>query len=586
MSNGGAQFQHLYLGSSFAGFYIDFYAAGTTTPKDVWIDESKNTAVQTITADSNGMAYWYADGDYDLVVKDNSGVTLWTFPNVKITSDTATMWEGNFGTSYPAATTANRWQLFSKVTGGNIFQELGINDGTAFRKLIELDSNSNFIFDNLRTATIPWIDVTHPDYGAKGDGTDDYAAIQAAIDTAENFAGKVIIYFPVISGNATAEYAIFDELICKRSNISFVGGGYHTVISQKTTGKRALYVDGISSRLTNIGMQNMSFVGQPNAPTVEFYLTSLVKILNCDFASPTGLPSNEGLFMNDSRNTNIHGCVFGSNNKVGLRFKLPMDVSVTGSYMTENLVASGGAGIGLVIDSQAPTSLYGQNITIVGNVIGSNEGQGVSAEQKVILSGNVFRNNKKQGAYLGQYSDYSVVNGNQFIDNNYTGTAGVGSDDGLQLDNTTHCSVTGNTFVNEYTDGKQDYGITEIGATSYNVITGNTFKGMVSGSILPSGGTTIVENNTSDESKSIASASSISLPGVGERFDVTGTTNIDTIAGGWKDRKVILYFSDVLTVNDGTGNLKLSGNLTTAADTILQLFYDGTNWQEISRSAN
>jgi hypothetical protein len=136
MSTGGAQFKYLYLGSSYPGFTINFYEAGTSTPKNVWLDEGKTTAVQQVTADSNGMATWYADGDYKMEVKDSDGVLLYTWDNVKISSDTATMWEGNSGTSYPVSSSLNRWQLFAKHDANNNFEELGINDGDTFVRLI------------------------------------------------------------------------------------------------------------------------------------------------------------------------------------------------------------------------------------------------------------------------------------------------------------------------------------------------------------------------------------------------------------------------------------------------------------------
>src|SRR3972149_8676179 len=131
--DGGAQFKYLFLGSSFPGFTIDFYSAGTLTGKNVWVDENKSSAIQQVSADSNGMTFWYADGIYRMIVKDADGTQLWDWDYVKITSDTATMWEGNFGLSYPTASTFNRWQMFSKVDASNNFLELGINEGSAFK---------------------------------------------------------------------------------------------------------------------------------------------------------------------------------------------------------------------------------------------------------------------------------------------------------------------------------------------------------------------------------------------------------------------------------------------------------------------
>ena len=137
MSDGGAQFQKLFLGSINAGFTMDFYEAGTSSGKDVYFDETKSTATQRITADSTGMAVWYADGDYRVVVKDSDGNALYDWPAWKITSDTSTMWEGNRGTSYPATVTKNKWQMFALANASDVLVEVGINNGSRFFPITE-----------------------------------------------------------------------------------------------------------------------------------------------------------------------------------------------------------------------------------------------------------------------------------------------------------------------------------------------------------------------------------------------------------------------------------------------------------------
>lgn len=83
-------------------------------------------------------------------------------------------------------------------------------------------------------------------------------------------------------------------------------------------------------------------------------------------------------------------------------------------------------------------------------------------------------------------------------------------------------------------------------------------------------------------------ASAATIVPTGNSFRITGTTNIDTISstGIWAGTELTLIFDGVLTVNDGTGNLKLAGNFTTSADDVLRVYWDGTNWLEVSRSVN
>jgi len=85
----------------------------------------------------------------------------------------------------------------------------------------------------------------------------------------------------------------------------------------------------------------------------------------------------------------------------------------------------------------------------------------------------------------------------------------------------------------------------------------------------------------------VASAAELNLPDEGEIFNITGNTGITSIAAAdsLSGRKILLKFNDTLTVTDGN-NLKLAGNFSaTDGDTIL-LFCNGTNWHELSRSAN
>jgi hypothetical protein len=67
---------------------------------------------------------------------------------------------------------------------------------------------------------------------------------------------------------------------------------------------------------------------------------------------------------------------------------------------------------------------------------------------------------------------------------------------------------------------------------------------------------------------------------------ISGTTNILSIsAANWAGQEVTLIFQGALTVTDGS-NLKLNSNFVTTADDTMRLACDGTNWYEISRSAN
>ena len=88
----------------------------------------------------------------------------------------------------------------------------------------------------------------------------------------------------------------------------------------------------------------------------------------------------------------------------------------------------------------------------------------------------------------------------------------------------------------------------------------------------------------------VASAGSLMLGTDGNIFTITGTTTINHIPS--YHNHVFLVFAGALTVTHNAGSppggfapilLQGSTNLTTAANTVLELIYDGTNWQEVSR---
>jgi hypothetical protein len=83
----------------------------------------------------------------------------------------------------------------------------------------------------------------------------------------------------------------------------------------------------------------------------------------------------------------------------------------------------------------------------------------------------------------------------------------------------------------------------------------------------------------------LASAAALALPAAGEFFTVTGTTNITSITGHWRGRRVTLQFGGILTVTDGAG-LALAGNFVTANASTLTLVSNGSTWFESSRSSN
>ncbi len=86
---------------------------------------------------------------------------------------------------------------------------------------------------------------------------------------------------------------------------------------------------------------------------------------------------------------------------------------------------------------------------------------------------------------------------------------------------------------------------------------------------------------------STASVAALTLPIGSLIHDITGTNSITSITNptAFQGRTVTLKFNAALTFTDG-GNLILAGNFVTTANDTITLFSDGTDFFEISRSAN
>lgn len=95
---------------------------------------------------------------------------------------------------------------------------------------------------------------------------------------------------------------------------------------------------------------------------------------------------------------------------------------------------------------------------------------------------------------------------------------------------------------------------------------------------------------------SVAAANDLTLGSDGQTFVITGNTQVNAITtSGWNTGSEInLIFTGTPTVKHntaggaGTVPLLLSAgvDLTASNPTVLRLVYDGTNWQEVSRSVN
>lgn len=272
MASGDAQFwTHQFVdadGVPYAGVKVYRYGSGTSTLKDAWVDAGRSTVDENPSlGDSFGRVSFYADGDYRLHVVSNAGVSLYDWDPVRITADTATMWENNQGTAYPPASTANQGQLFAKLDASSQLLSLGINDtGTRFFDIgaqllastyAGLPGSGADTAGALRRVTdqvrgiwmdtgAQWVNMTgHTvnvrEFGAKGDGTtNDSAAFQAAAEALDALGGGKL-YVPrgtyLLNGGVDTGFADWNQVnmgVCVGSNIHIQGEGPNASILKST----------------------------------------------------------------------------------------------------------------------------------------------------------------------------------------------------------------------------------------------------------------------------------------------------------------------------------------------------------------
>lgn len=308
---------------------------------------------------------------------------------------------------------------------------------------------------------------------------------------------------------------------------------------------------------------------------------SNVRSLACAYA---------GFNLISSSNIQLSNCSVGHNNNGAYTFAgLNIDTSsnVAISNFTARLANKSVAGIGIRAVSSSDISISNPQI--------SNFYDGISqtACGGFTVTGGSSKGNARRGINLAAGDQVSVAGVNA------SGNGGVGTADaGIYSDNTagysTH-NISG-CITTQSGGGPQEYGIyanvaDNGAATGQTNITGNTsiFNNTANINLVGRTDRIVMSGNIpagyTGTMTAIASAANIFIPPT-DVVLISGTVNITSAdVVGCNGRTVRLIFQGVLTFTDGS-NLKLAGNFVTTADDVITLVCDGTNWYEVSRSAN
>ncbi len=212
--------------------------------------------------------------------------------------------------------------------------------------------------------------------------------------------------------------------------------------------------------------------------------------------------------------------------------------------------------------------------SVSNNVSRNNVGNGyaIDACNGVAFTGNIARTNGQDGFRTGTASAYLT----------FTGNVGRGNtSDGFEMNNLTDSVVVGNVFVEN-----TGFGVNRSGTEARNIVSNNKVRSNTAGQIASTFPTTTrINDNDTNTTRQVPSATALVLPPDGEYFYITGTTAITSIAASFAGRRVTLEFNDVVTVTDGS-NLSLAGNFVSAFKAALTIISDGAKWLECSRSVN
>lgn len=469
--------------------------------------------------------------------------------------------------------------------------------------------------------------VSVKDFGAVGDNSaDDTAAMQAAINAAAAVAGEV--YFPVgtyrftnltISGRVALRFASGANLVkttTTGNGISIVGSGSR-IFGIKIEGRPRM------SALTACTAGAMIYVENAGQVSIDVRIDQFpaatyrgIELYNVSQATIDGAVQNcveRGLYARDCLDVTLKpGSRFDANGTVGVEMDT---VSGVYGYCTAygngannyRLVTTIGSPVladtngfhfwtGAIADNGGAHNWYCENLyRSVFDACWAATQSGTAADQH----GFYFKN---CGGIEMSNSIAENCNGSGLFSDNsdIIVTGGRYNHNGVQAGSTDRAGITvqgasaiilidGVAMVDRFMGAKtQTYGLKVKNTITRLKVTDSDLTDNAGAPYLISA--TPAEfyesGNSTGESENIASAATITLPWFGQRFVITGNTNIGTINTMYKGRRVDFMFTGTPSVLPGYGLVMAGSFSATANDTISFMCADGATVVELSRSVN
>jgi len=352
-------------------------------------------------------------------------------------------------------------------------------------------------------------------------------------------------------------------------------------------------ISGVTADNNNDGY-GLRFSEQVGINSTQCTLSNIICQGNGDLGSPTDA---YGVAFEGCQRFTVTNLQSLFNGGPGIHFKVGADGSAnsgtyTGLELRRNSENAGETYQGIETEDASISGLRIFGMDIQGGAAGTPDKFGAHFEGARRLHMNGVTLQSVDGGGMS-FNDCSIISLGSFHVLS-CGSTGATNNDGLKFSgNSWSVNISNGYLANSNTDSASSAYELDLGQTQLVNVSGVNFNADEAGYEVSqdsghehkarfSNCTTELSDLTN---ATVAAAATTTLPVWSDDIDITGTTGITSITRSWAGRIVTLTFAAALTVTDGS-NLKLAGNFVTTAGDTLTLRCDGTNWIEVSRSAN